>query len=123
VSKGITVVLGASPNPARVAFRAANMLKNEGLPFELVGIKKGEVAGKEIQDLRLKPEIENVDTLTLYIGPDNQIEWYDYMFSLKPRRIIFNPGTENQELIKMAKEKGIECEIACTLVLLSIGNY
>tara|TARA_R110002049_G_scaffold148891_1_gene311859 strand:- start:228 stop:527 length:300 start_codon:yes stop_codon:yes gene_type:complete len=99
------------------------MLKEEGIDFVPVGIKKGELAGKQILDLRQKPEIKDVDTVTLYIGPRNQPEWYEYIFSLNPRRIIFNPGTENPEFIKMASEKGIEAEIACTLVMLSVGNY
>lgn len=99
------------------------MLKEEGIDFVPVGIKKGELAGKQILDLRQKPEIEDVDTITLYIGPQNQPEWYEYIFSLNPRRIIFNPGTENFELVKMASEKGIETDMACTLVMLSVGNY
>lgn len=99
------------------------MLKEEGIDFVPVGIKKGELAGKQILDLRQKPEIEDVDTVTLYIGPPNQPEWYEYIFSLNPRRIIFNPGTENFELVKMASAKGIETDMACTLVMLSVGNY
>lgn len=99
------------------------MLKEEGIDFVPVGIKKGELAGKQILDLRQKPEIEDVDTITLYIGPQNQPEWYEYIFLINPRRIIFNPGTENFELVKMASEKGIETDMACTLVMLSVGNY
>jgi uncharacterized protein len=118
-----TVIIGASTNPSRVSYRAAYMLKEEGIDFVPVGIKKGELAGKQILDLRQKPEIGDVDTITLYIGSQNQPEWYEYIFSLNPRRIIFNPGTENFELVKMASEKGIETDMACTLVMLSVGNY
>ena len=118
-----TVIIGASTNPSRVSYRAAHMLKEEGVDFVPVGIKKGELAGKPILDLRQKPKLENVDTVTLYIGPQNQPEWYEYIFSLNPRRIIFNPGTENSEFIEMAASKGVNAEIACTLVMLSIGNY
>jgi predicted CoA-binding protein len=70
-----------------------------------------------------KPEEEGVDTVTLYLGPDRQPEYYDYILSLKPKRIIFNPGTENPELVQLAKEQGIETVEGCTLVMLSIGAY
>jgi len=116
-----TVVLGATTDPSRFAYKAANMLTQYGHEIVPVGIKKGEVAGKEI--LNGKPEIEDVDTVTLYVGPQNQKDLYDYIFSLKPKRIIFNPGTENDELISLAKQHNIEPVIACTLVLLSIGRY
>jgi predicted CoA-binding protein len=99
------------------------MMGRLGVDFVPVGIKKGTVFGKEILDLRERPEIKNVDTLTLYLGPQNQPEWYDYILSLKPGRIIFNPGTENSELEKLAREKGIQVLPACTLVLLSTGQY
>jgi len=118
-----TVVLGASPNPSRYAFVASKMLKDYRHEFVPVGIKKGEIAGQTILDLREKPEIEDVDTVTLYLGPQNQTEWYDYILSLKPKRIIFNPGTENRELMKLAKEQDIEVDMACTLVMLRSGQY
>jgi len=118
-----TVIIGASTNPSRVSYRAANMLRAEGIEFVPVGIKRGELAGEPILDLRQKPVIDNVDTITLYIGPQNQPEWYEYIFSLNPRRIIFNPGTENSEFIEMAASRGVHSEIACTLVMISIGNY
>lgn len=99
------------------------MLNEHGHELVPVGIKKGAVAGKEILDLKSKPAIAGVDTITLYIGPQNQPEWYDYILSLKPKRIIFNPGTENHELEKLAQAQNIETEEACTLVLLSTGQY
>ena len=86
-------------------------------------IKKGEVLGKPILSIFEKPAIPDVDTITLYIGPQHQPEWYDYLISLKPKRIIFNPGTENPEFEKMAEEKGIETLEACTLVMLRTGQY
>jgi hypothetical protein len=116
-----TVILGASTNPNRYAYIAAKDLTRHQHEIIPVGIKKGEVFGKEI--LTDKPEIADVDTITLYIGPQNQPEWYDYILSLKPKRIIFNPGTENQELCKLAKENNIESLEACTLVMLSTGQY
>lgn len=118
-----TVVIGASTNPSRYAYMAANMLNDNNHEVVPVGIKKGEVAGKDILDLRQKPEINDVHTVTLYLGPKNQTEWYDYILGLSPNRIIFNPGTENPELMGLAHKKGIETEMACTLVMLSVGNY
>ncbi len=118
-----TVVLGASTNPSRYSYIAANRLVEHGHEVIPVGIKKGSVAGKEILDLRAKPIIEDVHTITLYLGPQNQQEWYDYIISLNPKRIIFNPGTENPALIELANNNQIEADIACTLVLLNIGSY
>ena len=70
-----------------------------------------------------RPVLEDIDTITLYLGPERQREYYDYILSLKPKRIIFNPGTENNELAALAETNGIETVEACTLVMLSIGNY
>ncbi len=118
-----TVILGASTNPSRYANVAASMFHNQKLPFVPVGIKKGEVFGQQILDLNQKPDIEDVDTVTLYLGPANQKEWYSYILSLNPKRIIFNPGTENPELMKLARDKQIEVVPACTLVMLSTGQF
>ncbi len=118
-----TAILGATTNPGRYAYIAAEMLTENGHDIVPIGIKKGEVAGKEILDLRKKPVVTGIHTVTLYIGPYNQIEWYDYIISLQPTRIIFNPGTENFEFQQMATLAGIETEEACTLVLLRIGSY
>src|SRR5690242_11752866 len=96
-----TVIIGASPNPSRFSYLAAERLLEHGVQFVPVGIKKGNVFGKEILDLRLQPEISDVNTITLYINPAHQREWYDYILKLNPERVIFNPGTENQELEKL----------------------
>jgi len=116
-----TLVLGATPNESRYANLAANRLVRNGHPIVNVGLKTGQVAGVPIE----KPETihTDIDTITLYIGPQHQVELYDYILGTYPKRIIFNPGTENSELRRMANEKGIETEYACTLVLLSIGQY
>ena len=116
-----TLVLGATPDPSRYAYLAANRLVKSGHSIVNVGIKTGEVAGVPIE----KPETvhDDIDTITLYVGPQNQPPLYDYIINTHPKRIIFNPGTENNELRKMAEEKGIETEYACTLVLLSVGQY
>jgi uncharacterized protein len=87
----------------------------------LVGNKKGEIAGIVIQNT--PPQYSDVDTVTLYLSPENQKPYYDYILSLKPKRIIFNPGTENLDLLQKAKAQGIETEVACTLVMLSIDDY
>ena len=116
-----TIVLGATPNPERYAYLATKRLKAHGHDVIPLGIRRGEIEGIKIENGT--PQYEGVDTITLYLNPDLQKLYYDYIFSLKPKRIIFNPGTENFELIRMAKEKGIETELGCTLVMLSIGNY
>ena len=116
-----TLVLGASNNPSRYSYRAMHQLIDAGYEAIPVGIKKGSVAGIEIKnDL---PEIEDIDTITLYLNPKRQEEYYDYIIGLKPKRIIFNPGTENSKLVQLAKAKGIETANACTLVLLSTNQY
>jgi uncharacterized protein len=116
-----TLVFGASNNPERYAYRAVHALQNKGFEVVPVGIKKGEVAGLPI--LLGHPEISEVDTITLYVGEERQKEHYDYLLSLQPKRIIFNPGAENAELLSLANTKGIETVEGCTLVMLSIGAY
>lgn len=118
-----TVIVGATPNPSRYAFIAAEMLTEYDHEIVPIGIKKGELFGAEILNIRQKPVIDNVDTITMYIGPRHQPEWYDYLLSLKPKRIIFNPGTENSAFVKMIEEKNIEPVEACTLVLLRTNQY
>ncbi|MCX6351480.1 MAG: CoA-binding protein [Bacteroidetes bacterium] len=116
-----TLVLGASTNPSRYSFIAVNRLLQHGHQVYAVGIKKGSIAGIEINNG--KPEYTDVDTVTLYLNPTHQKEWYSYLINLKPRRIIFNPGTENPVFEKLANDAGIETEEACTLVMLSTGVY
>jgi predicted CoA-binding protein len=116
-----TVILGASNNPERYAYKATKMLIEYGHTVYPVGVREGKINGIDI--IVQKQVFENIDTVTLYVGPANQPSWYDYILSLKPKRIIFNPGTENPDLVKLASEKNIECTEACTLVLLTINNY
>lgn len=118
-----TLIVGATDNPSRYAFMAAQMFDDRGVEFIPIGIKKGLVFGKEILDLRSKPDLEGIHTITLYIGPANQSEWIDYLIGLKPKRIIFNPGTENPIFFQRAKDAGIEVLPACNLVMLSTGQY
>ena len=116
-----TLILGATPDSSRYAYLAANRLVSKGHSIVNVGIKTGEVAGVPIE----KPETihTDIDTITLYVGPQRQPALYDYILATHPKRILFNPGTENSELRRMANDQGIETEYACTLVLLSIGEY
>src|SRR5687767_12884929 len=116
-----TVVLGASDNPARYSYLALKKLQAYKHPVVAIGKKKGKVGEVSIQTDHLP--VEGVDTITLYLNPQNQKEYYDYILELKPNRIIFNPGTENNDLIKQAKDNGIEPVIGCTLVMLSTGMY
>ncbi|MFN8346754.1 MAG: CoA-binding protein [Spirosomataceae bacterium] len=116
-----TLIIGASDNPQRYSFLAANRLVNHGYSIAMLGLKSGKVAGNEIQTG--KPALEDIDTVTLYIGPRHQPEWYDYIINLKPKRVIFNPGTENDEFEHLLEKNGIESLEACTLVMLSIGAY
>lgn len=114
-------MIGATPNPARYAYLATSRLLSHGHKVYPVGIHKGEIEGKPI--LTDFPELDDVHTVTLYVGPKNQVHWIDYILKLHPKRIIFNPGTENPVLENAAAARGIECVQGCTLVMLSIGEY
>ena len=116
-----TLVLGASDNPARYSYLAIQRLRNHGHPVVAIGRKDTRVA--DVNITKEKEPITGIDTVTLYLNPSHQKEYYDYIFSLKPKRIIFNPGAENDELIELAQEKNISTMEACTLVLLSTGQY
>lgn len=116
-----TLVVGATTNPERYAWLATERLKQNNIPVVCLGVKKGECAGEPI--LNGMPELKGIDTVTLYIGPARQPAYYDYLLSLQPNRIIFNPGTENPELMKLAQNAGIATEAACTLVMLAAKTY
>jgi uncharacterized protein len=118
-----TVIIGATTDTSRYAFLAASMLAEYGHEVVPVGIKTGVVQGTEILNIKTRPAIENVDTVTLYIGPAKQPEWYSYILSLHPRRIIFNPGTENPEFEKLAEDASIEVVEGCTLVMLRSKQF
>lgn len=118
-----TVIIGATTNSTRYAYMAAERLTQNGHEIVPVGIKTGLVFGQEILPIRENPIILDVNTITLYLGPKHQPEYYDYLLSLKAARMIFNPGTENLELMKLAESNQIEVVEGCTLVMLSIGNY
>jgi predicted CoA-binding protein len=116
-----TVVLGASPNPSRYSYLAVRKLAANYHPVLAIGKRKGNIEGIEITTN--PTQTEEVDTVTLYLNPQNQIQYYNYILSLKPKRIIFNPGTENPDLKKLASDNNITTVEACTLIMLSIGMY
>lgn len=116
-----TVVIGASTNPERYAYLATQSLSNKGFEVVPVGLKEGRIG--EVQILTGFPKIENVHTITLYVGPKNQAHWSDYIIELNPQRVIFNPGTENELFQQQLTNSGIAVEEACTLVLLNRGVY
>ena len=116
-----TLVVGATPNPARFAFQATHLLKEYKHEVVLFGIKRGKVADEDI--LNDWPKDVDIDTITLYISQKWQTPYYQNIIDTHPKRIIFNPGTENDELVGMAQMAGIECLEACTLVMLQTNQY
>lgn len=116
-----TLVIGASDNPARYSSLAIHRLRHYGHPVVAISNRVGRVA--DVAFSKERPEDKDINTITLYLNPKRQEEYYDYILSLNPERIIFNPGAENAVLEKMASEKGIHVMEACTLVLLSTGSY
>jgi predicted CoA-binding protein len=118
-----TIIVGASPNPWRYAHIAAKLLADYNHETVLLGLRPGQLNGREIIPIHRKPYVPEVHTITLYISPEKQKLWYDYLIGLKPVRIVFNPGTENPELEAAARAAGIEVVHACTLVMLHSGQY
>ncbi|HYQ56687.1 MAG TPA: CoA-binding protein [Draconibacterium sp.] len=116
-----TLVIGASENPARYSNKAILALRRN--QHEVVALAKRE---GRVEDVKIEtnfPENEDVNIVTLYVGPHHQPEYYNAIIRIKPQRVIFNPGTENPEFAGQLKANGIQAKEACTLVLLSIGNY
>jgi predicted CoA-binding protein len=116
-----TLVLGASLKEDRYSFKAINKLKENSIPVVAFGLRNGKVAAITI-DTEMIP-YENIDTVTLYLNPKRQEEYYNYIIGLQPKRVIFNPGTENTYFVKLLQENNIETEVACTFVLLAINLY
>lgn len=116
-----TLIVGASTNPARYAYLVANKLVRKGYPIVNIGRKVGAVAGVEIE--KADVVYTDIDTVTLYVGPNNQSVYYDYILQTKPSRVIFNPGTENQAFKRRLEQAGIETVEACTLVMLNTGQF
>ncbi len=116
-----TLVIGASSNPERYSYKAIERLQHHNQPVVAVGRRQTEVLGVPVE--KEKIHFDGIDTVTLYLNPKNQVEYYNYIISLNPKRVIFNPGTENPELYEILTQNGIEYEEACTLVLLGTGQY
>ncbi|MGB1210767.1 MAG: CoA-binding protein [Lacinutrix venerupis] len=116
-----TLVIGASTKPERYSNMAIKKLSNYKHETVAFGLREGVVNGIVI-DTELK-QYNNIDTVTLYLNPKRQEQYYDYILSLQPRRVIFNPGTENPEFYSILKDNNIEFEVACTLVMLSTNQY
>ena len=116
-----TAVFVASPKLDRYSNLAVRRLKENKIEVIPLGFRSGEIDGIDI--VTGLPLLDNIHTVTLYINPKRQIEFYDYILSLQPKRIIFNPGTENPALQQLAENNGIKIHVACTLVLLNLGRY
>lgn len=116
-----TLVIGASLKPQRYSNIAVNRLVKYGHEVKAFGLREGEVAGVKIDTVLLN--YKDVDTVTLYLNPKRQEQYYDYIIGLKPNRVIFNPGTENPEFYKLLLDTNIDYEVACTLVLLGTNQY
>ena len=116
-----TLVLGASSKSYRYSFLAINRLVATGHEVVALGLRTGKVGNIEIS--QAPGDWAPIDTVTLYLNPDNQQRYYDYLLELKPQRVIFNPGAENDELKDLLNEAGVKTQYACTLVLLSTGQY
>jgi predicted CoA-binding protein len=116
-----TVVLGATSKPEKYAYKAIMMLVDHGHSVIAIGQNAGEVAGVKIQTKAIP--LKNIDTITLYLNPARQRDYYNYIVEAKPKRVIFNPGTENPELYQLLTLNGIQKEVACTLVLLTTNQY
>ena len=116
-----TLVIGASTNRSRYSYIAIHRLTSANIPTVAIGLRPGEVAGVNIETEKIP--FEDIDTVTLYLGPPRQEEYYDYIISLSPKRVIFNPGTENPEFYRLLRDNDVEVEVACTLILLSTKQY
>jgi uncharacterized protein len=118
-----TLVVGASPHPHRYAHLAVQRLNSQGHPVIAFGRRAGAINDIPIVTRQEEVVVSDLDTLTLYLGPDHQAEYLDWFLALNPRRVIFNPGTENPEMESRLSSEGIEVIRACTLVMLSVGTY
>jgi predicted CoA-binding protein len=116
-----TLVLGASTKPERYSFKAITLLVEKGHSVLAIGQNTGEVAGIKIYTKTIP--LSQINTVTLYLNPVRQRDYYNYILQAKPKRVIFNPGTENPEFYQLLKLNNIKVEVACTLVLLTTNQY
>ncbi|MDY0199943.1 MAG: CoA-binding protein [Bacteroidales bacterium] len=116
-----TLIIGASVNPERYAYKASEALLEHNHEIYMIGNRPGTLLDREITKSQIP--YTDVDTVTMYVSAKNQVDYYDYILSLKPRRVLFNPGTENESFAKQLEKNGIVAEEACTLVLLATDQY
>lgn len=116
-----TLVFGASLKTNRYSNLAIRRLLQNGIETQAFGLKSGQVGSVQIKTNL--DELPNIHSVTLYMNPERQKQYYQQLIVLQPERVIFNPGTENPEFYEILKKEGIEVEVACTLVLLSTGQY
>ena len=116
-----TLVFGASLKPQRYSNLAIHKLVDHEIKTEAFGLKAGQIRNVQIYAKLL--DFKNIHTITLYLGPARQVVYYNYLLKINPKRVIFNPGTENPEFYKLLKNNGIRVEVACTLVLLATDQY
>ena len=116
-----TLVLGATAKPDKYAYLAINKLVEKGHSVLAIGQNTGEVAGVKIYTKQIP--LANIDTVTLYLNPKRQVDYYNYIIETKPKRVIFNPGTENPQFSQLLESNGIKAQVACTLVLLATNQY
>lgn len=116
-----TLVLGASLKPDRYSNLAVKRLVENAVPTEAFGLKEGLINGVQIKTNF--DDFQEIHTVTLYLNPKRQAAYYEAILKLKPKRVIFNPGTENPEFYGLLQEEGIKVEVACTLVLLATGQF
>ena len=116
-----TLVIGASLKPERYSNMAIRKLRRYGHTVVAIGLREGIV--EDVQIIKDRPQLADIHTVTLYLSPKRQDEYIDYILTLKPKRIIFNPGTENDKFIELAEKQGIEVVENCTLVMLGSGIF
>ncbi len=116
-----TLVIGASTNPERYSNMAINLLRRHNHAVVALAKRAGKVGDVDI--LAKFPANEDIHTVTMYVGAERQLEYYQAILELKPERVIFNPGAENFELADILEMKGIETIEGCTLVMLNTGQY
>jgi len=121
IDQKLTLVVGASLKKERFSNIAVRRLTEHHVPVIAVGLRAGEINGITVQ--KPFPEVENIHTVTMYVGPKHQSFWFEFILKAKPKRVIFNPGTPNEEFEQLLQDRGIEVVEECTLVMLSNDDY
>jgi predicted CoA-binding protein len=116
-----TLLIGASPNKNRFSYKAVELMSQYGIEVIPIGVRAGKIAGNNI--IMGFPVIKSIHTITLYISQQHQKLYYDYIISLKPKRIIFNPGSENPEFELILEREKIKFSYSCTLLMIVKGEY